>query len=97
MKLKPLFDRVVLKPINSNTNKTQSGLILPDSSTDKPQIAEVVAVGSGVTGDGKETKMQVKPQDTVLYSRFGGIEFKLDETNLVIIRQSDILGVMEEK
>ena len=94
MKVKPLFDRVVLKPENTQA-KTQSGLIIPESTSEKPSIAEVIAVGNGTGFEGKEVKMQISPGDHVIYSRFGGIEFKENDQTLVIIRQTDILAVLE--
>lgn len=96
MKVKPLFDRVVLKPLQ-NENKTSSGLILAESSTEKPMLAKVVYVGDGLNADGKDVKMQVSLGDKVIYSRYGGIEFKLDGETMVIIRQSDILMILEDK
>ncbi len=95
MKIKPLFDRVVLKALPQK-QKTQSGLILPESSGERPMLAKVIYAGDGGQTDGKQNPMYVKVGDTVLFSRYGGIEFKLEEEQLIVIRQSDILLVLEE-
>ena len=95
MKLKPLFDRVILKPIDI-TEKTQSGIFIPESAVEKPQIANVVAVGEGGLIDGKECEMKVKVGDKVLYSKFAGISHKVDCEDFVIIRQGDILAIVED-
>ena len=95
MKIKPLFDRVVLKPIQ-NESKTSSGLVLAESNAEKPLLAQVITVGNGIEADGKPVEMQVNVGDKVIYSRYGGIEFKLDGQTYVIIRQSDILMVLED-
>lgn len=94
MAIKPLFDKVVIKAVESNET-TASGIVLPGSAQEKPQLATVVAVGPGGTVDGKEVKMEVKVGDTVLYSKYAGSEFKLDGQEVVIIRQADILAVVE--
>jgi chaperonin GroES len=94
MTIKPLFDKVVIKAVET-TEKTPSGIVLPGSAQEKPQIAEVIAVGPGGTVDGKETVMQVKVGDKVLYSKYSGSEFKLDGKEVTIIRQSDILAVIQ--
>ncbi len=94
MAIKPLFDKVVLTP-NSNEEKTKSGFILPSSAQEKQQTATVVAVGPGGTIDGKECVMQVKVGDVVLYSKFAGTECKVDGKELIIIRQSDILAIVD--
>ena len=94
MKLKPLFDRVVLKPIK-NEQKQEHGIILAENSTERPQEAIVVAVGSGIDNEGKHQEMQVRNGDHVLYSKYGGINFKEDGEDYVILRQNDILGVWQ--
>lgn len=94
MAIKPLFDKVVIKAIESNET-TASGIVLPGSAQEKPQLATVVAVGPGGDIDGKEVKMQVKVGDTVLYSKYAGSEFKIDGQEVVIVRQSDILAIVE--
>jgi len=94
MQIKPLFDKVVLKSLES-TEKTASGIVLPSSAQEKPQLAKVVAVGPGGIIDGKEITMQVKVGDKVLFSKYAGNEFKLDDEEVTIVRQSDILAVVE--
>ncbi|MCL2215882.1 MAG: co-chaperone GroES [Defluviitaleaceae bacterium] len=94
MKLKPLCDRVVIKQLEAEET-TKSGIILPGTAKEKPQHAEVVAVGPGGVVDGKEIKMEVKPGDKVIYSKYAGTEVKLDEEEFIIVRQSDILAIVE--
>ena len=94
MKLVPLADRVVLKQLDAE-EKTKSGIVLPGSAQEKPQQAEVVAVGPGGVVDGKEVKMEVKKGDQVIYSRYAGTDVKLDGDEFVIVRQSDILAVVK--
>ncbi len=94
MKLRPLFDRVVLKSLEAEET-TASGFILTGSAKEKPQMAEVVAVGPGGTVDGKEITMTVKVGDRVFYSKYAGTEIKLDGEEYTIVRQNDILAVCE--
>ena len=94
MQLKPLGDRVVLQQQKAE-EKTQSGIILPDSAKEKPQDAVVIAVGPGKEADGKKTAMQVKEGDKVIYSKYSGTEVKLGEEEYVIVSQADILAVVE--
>ena len=94
MKLVPLGDRVVLKQLVAEET-TKSGIVLPGQSKEKPQQAEVVAVGPGGTVDGKEVKMEVKNGDKVIYSKYAGTEVKLDDVSYIIVKQSDILAVIE--
>ena len=94
MKVKPLFDRVILK-IEKETNPNVGGIFLPDMSKEKSQIAIVVAVGEGIGQDGKEIKMQVNVGDRVLFSKFAGTEFKYNGEDLLIIKQTDILAVIQ--
>ena len=92
IKLQPLGDRVVVKPIEKE-GKTKSGIYLPDTAKEKPQEGEVVAVGPGrVTEDGKRVAMDVKVGDRVLYAKYGGTEIKIDDEELMILRESDILA-----
>ena len=95
MKVKPLFDKVVVESLEME-EKTQSGFILPTASQEKQQMAKIIAVGPGGVVDGKEIVMQVKVGDKVLYSKYAGSEFKVDGKELTIIRQSDILAVVED-
>ena len=94
MKLVPLGDRVVLKQCEAEET-TKSGIILTGSAQEKPQEAEVVAVGPGGNVDGKEVTMQVKVGDKVIYSKYAGNEVKLDGEEFMIVRQNDILAVVE--
>ncbi len=94
MTIRPLFDRVVVKSVDSEET-TKSGIVLPGAAKEKPQMAEVVAVGRGGNVDGKEITMQVKVGDKVIYSKYAGNEVKLDGSEFVVIRQSDVLAVVE--
>ena len=90
MTLKPLFDKVVIKAIETE-ERTASGIVLPGSAQEKPQLAEVIAVGPGTD----DTKMVVKVGDEVVYSKYAGSEIKIDNKEVVIIRQTDILAIVE--
>jgi len=94
MNIKPLGDRVVIKMLEIEET-TKSGIVLPGSAKEKPQIAEIVAVGPGGVVDGKEVKMEVKVGDKVLISKYAGTEVKLDNQEYTILRQSDILAIVE--
>lgn len=95
MKLVPLGDRIVLKQLEAEET-TKSGIVLPGQSKEKPQQAEVIAVGPGGMVDGKEIKMEVKAGDKVIYSKYVGTEVKLDDDQeYIIVKQSDILAVIE--
>ncbi len=94
MKLKPLADRVVIKSVEAEET-TKSGLILAGNSKEKPQMAEVIAVGPGGCVDGKEITMNVSVGDKVIYSKYAGTEVKLDGVEYIVVRQSDILAVVE--
>ncbi len=94
MKLVPLGDRVVLKQLVAEET-TKSGIVLPGQSKEKPQQAEVVAVGPGGMVDGKEVKMEVKVGDQVIYSKYSGTEVKIEEEEYIIVKQNDILAVCE--
>lgn len=96
MKIKPLFDRVIIENFDVK-EKTSSGLFIPSSAQEKPQLARVVAVGDGGVIEGKETKMLVKPGDKVVYSKFAGIEYKFENRSYLIIRQADILAIIKEE
>ena len=95
MKLVPLGDRVVLQQLEADET-TKSGIVLPGQAQEKPQQAEVVAVGPGGLVDGKEVKMEVKVGDKVIYSKYAGTDVKLEEKEYVIVRQSDIAAIVEE-
>ncbi len=94
MKLVPLSDRVVLKQLEAEET-TKSGIILTSASQEKPQEAEVIAVGPGGLVDGKEVKMLVKPGDKVIYARYGGNTVKLDGEEYIIVKQDDILAIVK--
>ena len=94
MKLVPLGDRVVLKQLEAEQT-TKSGIVLPGQEKEKPQQAEVIAVGPGGMVDGKEVKMEVKAGDKVIYSKYAGTEVKLEDEKFIIVKQSDILAVIE--
>lgn len=94
MNIRPLGDRVVIKAIESEET-TKGGIVLPGSAKEKPQMAEVIAVGPGGMVDGKEVKMEVKVGDKVIYSKYAGTEVKLDDEEYIIVRQNDILAVVE--
>ena len=95
MTVKPLSDRVLIK-MEEAEETTKSGIVLAGSAKEKPQIADVVAVGPGGLVDGNEVKMQVKPGDKVLCAKYAGTDFKVDGKEFTIIRQSDILAVVED-
>ncbi|HEY7974226.1 MAG TPA: co-chaperone GroES [Ktedonobacterales bacterium] len=93
-KLQPIADRVVVKPLQKE-EMTKSGLIIPDTAKEKPQEGEVIAVGVGKLLDsGKRAEMEVKVGDRVLFAKYGGTEFKLDGDELLVLRESDILAVI---
>ena len=94
MKLKPLADRVLLKPVEA-METTASGIILSTANKEKPVISEVVAVGPGGVVDGNEVEMVVKVGDKVVVAKYAGTEVKLDDTEYSIVRQSDILAVVD--
>ncbi|MBQ9334626.1 MAG: co-chaperone GroES [Lachnospiraceae bacterium] len=94
MKLNPLGDRVVLKQLIAEET-TKSGIVLPGQNKEKPQQAEVIAVGPGGMVDGKEVAMQVKVGDNVIFSKYSGTEVKIDEEEFIIVKQSDILAVIQ--
>lgn len=95
MHIKPLFDRVVLTQIKQK-NTTSSGLVLADTSQEKPLMGEIIEVGDGKNTSEKNQEMVVKVGDKVLFSKYAGNVFKLDDKEFIIIRQSDILAVMED-
>ncbi|MBQ6075957.1 MAG: co-chaperone GroES [Lachnospiraceae bacterium] len=95
MKLVPLADRVVLKQVEAE-EVTKSGIVLPGSAKEKPQTAEVIAVGpGGVDKDGNKVNMEVKTGQKVIYSKYAGTEVKLDGVEYIIVKQSDILAIVE--
>lgn len=95
MKLVPLGDRVVLKQLVAEET-TKSGIVLPGQAKEKPQQAEVIAVGPGGMVDGKEVTMQVEVGQTVIYSKYAGTEVKLEDEEYIIVKQSDIVAIVEQ-
>lgn len=94
MKLRPLGDKVILQ-YQETEEKTQSGIILPDSAKEKPQEAVVVAVGDGKGYEGKDVQMQVKEGDHVIFSKYAGTEVKVEEEEYTIVSQKDIIAIVE--
>lgn len=94
MKIRPLFDKIVIKK-DEYEETLPSGIILTDNAKEKPTVATVLAVGPGGYVDGHDVKMEVKVGDKILYSKYAGSEFKLDGTAVIVIRQSDVLAVIE--
>ncbi len=94
MKLKPLADRVVVKPVEQES-KTKSGIIIPDTAKEKSHMGVVLSVGPGKIEDGKIIEMTVKVGNKVLYKEYGGEEFKMDGVEVVILKEEDILGIIE--
>ena len=94
MKLVPLGDRVVLKQLVAEET-TKSGIVLPGQAKEKPQQAEVIAVGPGGVVDGKEVTMQVKVGDQVIFSKYSGTEVKIEEEEFIVVKQNDILAIVE--
>ena len=94
MKIRPLFDKVVIEPIEAE-ERTKSGIILPTAAQEKQQMAKVIAVGPGGLIDGKDVQMQVNVGDKILYSKYSGSEFKIDGKDVTILRQGDILAIVE--
>ena len=95
MKIKPLFDRVLIKQVEAQET-TKSGIVLPGNAQEKPQEAEILAVGPGGIVDGKEVKMQVKVGDRVIYAKYSGMEIKVEGEECILVKQSDILAVVEK-
>jgi chaperonin GroES len=97
MKFRPLHDRVLLRRLEEEA-KTSGGIIIPDTAKEKPQEADVVAVGPGVRGDdGVLYPLDVKPGDRVLFGKWSGTEVKIDGEDLIIMKESDIMGVLEQR
>ena len=94
MKIRPLADRVVIKKIEAE-EKTASGIVLPGAAKEQPQMAEVVEVGPGGIVDGKEIVMELKVNDKVIFKKYAGTEIKIEGKEYTILRQSDILAVIE--
>ncbi len=96
LNIKPLGDRLVVKPLEED-EVTPSGIVLPETAKEKPQKGEVLSVGPGARDDdGKRIEMDVSVGDTVLFAKYGGTEIKLDSDKLLILRESDVLAIIEE-
>jgi chaperonin GroES len=96
MGLRPLHDRILVKRLEESEAKSQGGIIIPDTAKEKPQQAKVLAVGAGrITDEGKVQPMDVKVGDQVIFSKYAGTEVKLDGDELLIIREDDVLGVLD--
>ncbi|MBX5437499.1 MAG: co-chaperone GroES [Alicyclobacillaceae bacterium] len=93
--LKPLADRVVVRPLERE-EKTASGILLPDTAKEKPQEGEIIAVGPGRYEDGKRIALDVKVGDRIIYSKYAGTEVKVNNEELLILRESDILAIVEK-
>jgi chaperonin GroES len=94
VKFRPLHDRIALRRVDSET-KTSGGVIIPDTAAEKPQRGEVVAVGPGARGeDGRIVPLQLKPKDKVLFGKWSGTEVKIDGQELLIMKESDVMGVL---
>jgi chaperonin GroES len=95
MKIRPLHDRVLVEPLEAE-DKTKGGIIIPDTAKEKPMEGKVVAAGAGARGeDGKVQKLDVKVGDRILYGKWSGTEVKLDGKDLLIMKESDIMGIIE--
>ena len=95
MKITPLFDRVLIKP-DEQTSTTKSGIVLPSTSQERPQTGTIIAIGNGLDLDGNQIGMQVRIGDKVVFNKFTGNEVKLKDETLLIIRQIDLVAIMEE-
>ena len=96
MKIRPLYDRIVVKRIEDSSEKTASGLFIPDSAKEKPQEGEVIAVGAGKRNeDGKLIPLDVKAGDRILFGKYSGSDIKLDGNEYLIMREDEVLGVLD--
>ena len=93
-KVRPLHDRMIVKRLPEE-KQTKGGLVIPDTAKEKPQQGKVIAVGAGKREDGKVTPLDVKPGDTVLFAKYAGTEIKLDDAEHLILREEDVLGIVE--
>jgi chaperonin GroES len=96
MNIRPLYDRIVVKRLENNEDKTAGGLFIPDSAKEKPQEGEVVAVGQGKRGDdGKVMPLDVKAGDRILFGKYSGSDIKMDGNEYLIMREDEVLGVID--
>ncbi|NNC91496.1 MAG: co-chaperone GroES [Acidimicrobiia bacterium] len=94
MKLKPLGDRIIVKPKEDETSTTPSGLVIPDTAKEKPQLGDVMAVGPGEFQDGERLPLDVKEGDVVVYSKYGGTELKFEGQEFLILSSRDVLAII---
>ncbi len=94
MELKPLGDRIIVKPKEDDTSTTASGLVIPDTAKEKPQLGDVLSVGPGEFQDGERIPMDVKKGDVVVYSKYGGTEIKFEGQDYLILSARDVLAVI---
>jgi len=98
MNIRPLYDRIVVKRVETETEKTSGGLYIPDSAKEKPQEGEVVSVGKGKRlEDGKIVPLDVQPGDRILFGKYSGSEIKLDGEDYMIMREDEVLGILSEQ
>ena len=98
MNIRPLYDRIVVKRVETETEKTSGGLYIPDSAKEKPQEGEVVSVGKGKRlEDGKIVPLDVQPGDRILFGKYSGSEIKLDGEDYMIMREDEVLGILTEQ
>src|SRR6202167_2696138 len=96
MNIRPLYDRIVVKRVETEAEKTHGGLYIPDSAKEKPQEGEVVAVGKGKRlEDGKIVPLDVQPGDRILFGKYSGSDIKLDENEYLIMREDEVLGILD--
>ena len=97
MNIRPLYDRIVVKRIDTDAEKTSGGLFIPDSAKEKPQSGEVISVGKGKSNDeGKVFPLDVKAGDTILFGKYSGTEIKLDGKDFLIMREEEVLGILKK-
>ena len=96
MKIKPLQDRILIRRLDSEEEETRGGIVIPDTAKEKPQEGEVVAVGDGkVLDNGQKLQMTVKVGDRILFGKYSGTEVKIDDEELLIMREDEVLGILE--
>lgn len=95
MNLEPLGDRLIVRPVDQEKT-TAAGIVIPDTATEKPQKGEVLAVGSGTLQNGQRTPLELAPGDSVLYSKYGGVEIEAEGEDLIVLRESDVLAKIHE-
>ncbi|MBQ0017535.1 MAG: co-chaperone GroES [Clostridiales bacterium] len=96
MKIKPLQDKIVVKEVDLKQKESSGGIILPSSLEEKPIVAKVIATGDGGIVDGEKQEMLVKKGDTIIFSKFAGFEFKIENENYIVLKQADVLAILED-